>query len=116
VIDVGTGVSFGVLAFAGAAFAWLWRRFDAIIAAERVKSEAVAADLFAFRLEATRTYATAAAIEKSEARLSIAIEKMTARLETVIGRIEALSNDLVRVAAGRVERFPRKAGAREAGD
>lgn len=94
-----TGISIAVVALGLGGFWTLWTRFAAVIATERAAREQLAAELAAFKLEATRSFATPGAIEKSEERLTIAIDRMTARLETVIGRIETLSTSMARLAS-----------------
>jgi hypothetical protein len=97
-IDQSTGVSIAVIAIALAG-AWAgWMRVGALLANERTAREKLADALAAFKLEATRTFATAGAIDKSEERLALALERLTTRLETVIGRIETLSTEMARIA------------------
>jgi hypothetical protein len=107
-IDVSTGVSFGALALAVAAFGWLWLRFDKALSTERSEREELTADLSAFKLEAFRTFATPGAIEKAEERLAIALDRVTARLETAIERIEALSNNFIRLGTSMSDRPAKK--------
>ena len=94
-----TGISVAVIALGLGGFWTLWTRLAAVVATERAAREQVAAELAAFKLEATRSFATPGAIEKSEERLTIAIDRMTARLEMVIGRIETLSTEMARFAS-----------------
>jgi hypothetical protein len=53
----------------------MWTYFSGLIGSERSAREILAAELAAFKLEATRTFATPGAIEKSEERLAIAIDR-----------------------------------------
>jgi len=94
-----TPISLAVVAVLIAGVWVMWTYFSGLIGSERFAREALAAELAAFKLEATRTFATPGAIEKSEERLAIAIDRLTARLETVIGRIETLSTQIARSAA-----------------
>ena len=97
-IDGSTGVSIAAIAIVLAGAWAVWMRVGALVAAERMAREKLADALAAFKLEATRTFATAGAIEKSEERLALALDRLTARLETVIGRIETLSTEMARIA------------------
>jgi len=94
-----TPISLAAVAIVAAGLWVLWTYFSTQLTAERSARELLGNELAAFKLEATRTFATAGAIEKSEERLAIAIDRLTARLETVIGRIETLSTQIARSAA-----------------
>jgi len=94
-----TPISLAVCAALIAGLWVMWTYFSGEIAKERSAREELATDVAAFKLEATRTFATSGAIEKSEERLAIAIDRLTARLETVIGRIETLSTQIARTAS-----------------
>jgi hypothetical protein len=97
-IDGSTGVSIAAIAVVLAGAWAVWMRVGALLAGERMAREKLADALAAFKLEATRTFATAGAIEKSEERLALALDRLTARLEMVIGRIETLSTEMARIA------------------
>jgi hypothetical protein len=94
-----TPISLAAVAIVAAGLWVLWTYFSTQITGERSARELLGNELAALKLEATRTFATAGAIEKSEERLAIAIDRLTARLETVIGRIETLSTQIARSAA-----------------
>jgi hypothetical protein len=106
-ISDSTPISLAAIAIVAAGLWWVWTYFAALIAGERGAREQLANELAAFKLEATRTFATPGAIEKSEERLAIAIDRLTARLETVIGRIETLSTHIARSAARKAEEIAR---------
>lgn len=95
-----TPISLAAVAIVAAGLWALWTYLSAQMSTERLARERLDQELAAFKLEATRTFATAGAIEKSEERLAIAIDRLTARLETVIGRIETLSTQIARAAVG----------------
>jgi hypothetical protein len=97
-IDGSTGISIAAIAIVLAGAWAVWMRIGSLLANERMAREKLADALAAFKLEATRTFATAGAIEKSEERLAFALDRLTARLETVIGRIETLSTEMARIA------------------
>ena len=67
-IDGSTGVSIAAIAIVLAGAWAVWMRVGALLAGERMAREKLADALAAFKLEATRTFATAGAIEKSEER------------------------------------------------
>jgi hypothetical protein len=97
-IDGSTGVSIAVIAIALAGAWAVWLRVGALLSDERLAREALADALAAFKLEATRTFATPSAIEKSEERLALALDRLAARLEAVTGRMETLATEMARLA------------------
>jgi hypothetical protein len=90
-IGEGTGISVGVVVICVGALFALWWRIESAIATVRD-------DLAAFKLKATEQFATPAAIEKTEERLTTSLDRVAGRLEVVAGRVDSVAIELARIA------------------
>jgi len=97
-------ITIGLAVMIASGIAALWWRIEVKISAERDQRNIVARELNDYRLHVERHFVSAATLEKTEKRLILAFDHLSNRVETLISRMEILSNALAMATSLHIER------------